>query len=121
MKARVLHDRTEVTLSKRNLLALLAKVDDPSSARTIWCEYESMDTWKPLYMTVETDEEHYADRPGPGRMHPKAEAFIAEKSGHCLKPSHDGGLCRLPSGHKGGCSESPDTDEEADVRRWLPE
>jgi hypothetical protein len=62
-----------VRLSRRNLLALLHKLDMEGSARTLtrWCDE--------LHVTViaEEDEEHYGGRPF-GTMHPQTEAFIAD-------------------------------------------
>jgi len=63
---------TEVVLSRRNLLALLHKLDMPGSNRTII---------KPCGTIVrcETDEEHYTGRYIPiGIMHPDTEEFINE-------------------------------------------
>ena len=60
----------EVTLSRRNLLTLLAQLDIPGSQRTII---------KPggIVVTAESDEVVYAGRQ-PGRMHPQIEALIDE-------------------------------------------
>ena len=57
-----------VTLSRRNLLTLLAKLDIPGSHRTII---------KPggITVTAEQDEVVYAGR-RPGRMEPQTEALI---------------------------------------------
>lgn len=67
----------EVTLSRRNLLALLHKLEMPGSARTIL----SMDNEEPgwtLIVRSEDDEEHYGSRGfGPGPMHPMTELSIA--------------------------------------------
>lgn len=62
-----------VTLSRKNLLAGLHKLDMPGSARTIISGDDR------LILKFETDAEHYADRPtGPaGAMHPDTEKFIA--------------------------------------------
>lgn len=77
-----------VTLSRRNLLALLHKVDQPWSAKAL----QNNDTYvggesRPdvlLTLIVEDDDEHYGKRTekygaasGPGEMHPETEAFIA--------------------------------------------
>ena len=62
----------EITLSRRNLLALLHKLDMPGSARTIV---------KPCGAVVrcESDVEHYGERGFPaGKMHPDTEAYINE-------------------------------------------
>lgn len=56
----------DVALSRRNLLALLSKLDHPDSACTL-TKYEDGVT---LRVTAESDEDHYRDRPegGPGPM-----------------------------------------------------
>jgi hypothetical protein len=89
--------RVVVTLSRRNLLALLHKIDMPGSAREIkntdcyedgiqtpYYPGEEATTALPrttLVLRSEDDDEHYAARPAPpGPMHPATEAFIA--SGH---------------------------------------
>lgn len=61
-----------VKLSRRNLLALLHKLEMTGSACSIV---------KPggIVIGVEPDEVHYADRKeGPGPMHPETEKFIEE-------------------------------------------
>jgi hypothetical protein len=62
-----------ITLSKRNLLSLLHKLEMPGSHCTIV---------KPdgTIVVVESDEVHYADRPegSPGPMHPDTEAFVRD-------------------------------------------
>lgn len=89
--------RVEVVLSRRNLLALLHKLDMPGSARQL----ENNDCWEdgrqtPYYpgeelgsdlprtvlvLRCEDDEEHYGKREaGPGAMHPETEAFLVERS-----------------------------------------
>ena len=61
----------EVTLSKRNLLALLHKLEMEGSAWTLVTEG--------LIVRCESDETHYADRDvPPGQMHPQTEAFLKE-------------------------------------------
>jgi hypothetical protein len=65
-----------VTLSQRNLLALLAKLGGypPDSTCTITCA--GVDG-PGLTVHAESDEEHYGDRPEPpGAMHPNTEARI---------------------------------------------
>lgn len=64
-----------VTLSKRNLLSLLTKLDMQGSHRTIF----TLDNpHAVLVVTAETDEQHYGDREyPPGEMHPQTEADIA--------------------------------------------
>ena len=62
-----------VTLSRRNLLTLLSKLDQRDSRRMITrrCEDGTQ-----LYVRVEPDEEHYTERE-PGPMSPESETFIA--------------------------------------------
>lgn len=73
-----------VTLSKRNLLALLQKVDDATSSRTLVSGYVYEDSRLfdgiELVVRCEPDAEHYADREPPGLVHPRAETFIAQMS-----------------------------------------
>lgn len=69
MKVQHLEDYTEVILSKRNLLALLHKVDDPTSFKTI--------THRGLIVRVEPDDVHYGGRT-PGPMSKATEKFILE-------------------------------------------
>ena len=57
-----------VTLSRRNLLTLLAKLDIAHSQRTI-----SMEGSVTLVVRAELDEHHYSIRPPPGEMHPETE------------------------------------------------
>jgi hypothetical protein len=75
-----------VTLSRRNLLTLLHKLDMPTSFRTI----TNSDCWLngtlapdlTLVLRCEDDEEHYSKRPDPpGPMHPASEAFIRREGG----------------------------------------
>lgn len=70
MKLELLHyDSTVVvTLSRRNLQALLLKLDEPESARTLIRDFED----HRLIVRAEDDDVHYADRE-PGRMHPREE------------------------------------------------
>ena len=65
--------RYTVTLSRRNLLALLTKLDDPTSLRTIFVPTAN----GVLYVTAEDDATHYANRPAPGSMSPRTERDIA--------------------------------------------
>lgn len=46
-----------VELTRRNLTVLLAKLDDPASARTL------IDGTNAIAVRAVEDEEHYADRP----------------------------------------------------------
>jgi len=90
--------RVTVTLSRRNLLALLHKLDLPGSARTLEntdCYEDGAQTpWFPgedehsalprtlLVLRCEDDTEHYGSRPvGPGIMHPATERFVDEHGG----------------------------------------
>ena len=57
-----------VVLSRRNVLALLHKLDMPGSARMI--------VGNGIALRVEDDSEHYKDRVPAGKMHPETEAFI---------------------------------------------
>jgi len=62
----------QVTLSRRNLLALLHRLEMADSTCTIV---------KPggIVVTAETDEVHYRHRSrGPGQMHPDTEEFIID-------------------------------------------
>jgi hypothetical protein len=68
-----------VTLSKRNLLALLSKLDWPESKRTLVAGVTPRDDNPRGFMvavSAESDEEHYRDRIAPGEMHPRTEAAI---------------------------------------------
>ena len=79
--------QVEVTLSRRNLLALLHKVDMPGSARRIESrDARVMGRTAELVLVVrcEGDEEHYNGprrraRGKAGRMHRFTEAFIGER------------------------------------------
>jgi hypothetical protein len=65
--------RIEVTLSVRNLRALLSKVEEMGdSACTLFCTTE--EGWR-LVVRAEADEQHYAGRE-PGPMHPVTEAHL---------------------------------------------
>jgi hypothetical protein len=87
--------RVVVTLSRRNLLALLHKLDMPGSARQIESNHsyedgiltpfgvaEALGAKMPpttLVLRVEDDDEHYANRPAPGSMRPATESFIRDR------------------------------------------
>lgn len=64
-----------ITLSRRNLQGLLAKLDDPTSLRTLL----KIEKGVRLYVEAEEDEEHYRDRPEgpPGPMAERTEKAIA--------------------------------------------
>lgn len=78
---------TTVTLSERNLRALLHKLTVKDSSRTIYRRTSDVDM---LYITAEADAEHYRDRE-PGEMHPDTEnelaAQYASKEAACLPNS----------------------------------
>lgn len=75
------HGVVLVRLSRRNLLALLSKLEQPCSARMIvqYGAYLSgvLHEDVVLAVQVEPDELHYADRVPAGVMSPATEAFIA--------------------------------------------
>lgn len=89
--------RVEVTLSRRNLLALLQKLDMPGSTRQLEnndCyedgvqmslspdEGQTLPSPTTLVLRCEDDDEHYAKRAlGPGVMHPDTEQFVQEHGG----------------------------------------
>jgi hypothetical protein len=68
----------EITLSRRNLLSLLHKLDMPGSHRTL----EKVERGKAAVLVVhaEDDAEHYGDRPA-GPMHELTEAFVRDHTG----------------------------------------
>ncbi len=83
MRVEVTDGRTTITLSRRNLLTLLAKLDGnpPASACTIGAPRVYGEFW----IVGEDDETHYA-HPNraqvvgdsrPGRMHPATEAALS--------------------------------------------
>lgn len=78
MKLNVSDDGRSVraTLSRRNLLSLLHKLDMEGSQRTL-IQYDKQG--RTLWVVAEDDDEHYAGR-RPGEMHPETEAFVREKS-----------------------------------------
>lgn len=67
----------EVTLSRRNILALLHKLDWEGSARTIQKECGN---GMILTLVAEEDDEHY-DGNEPGVMHTATESFIQSYGG----------------------------------------
>ena len=73
MKLKVENNLITVKLSKRNLLAMLHKVDSSDSAKTLFKQTD--DDYK-LVMIAETDDEHYHPDESAGKMHPSAEEFI---------------------------------------------
>ena len=60
-----------VTLSKRNVLSLLHKLEMEGSKRTLTRECDD----GKLVVKVEPNAEHYGTRQ-PGVMHPKTEEFV---------------------------------------------
>jgi hypothetical protein len=81
------HEEIRVILSRRNLLALLHKLDMPGSHREIHNNDVFIDGEEVpinsvmLILNCEDDDEHYGKRqerghPGPGEMHPDTEGFI---------------------------------------------
>ena len=64
-------EKIEVTLSRRNLLALLHKLDWKGSARTIQKYQDGL----VLSIVAEDDYEHYGDGEA-GVMHDETEQFI---------------------------------------------
>lgn len=64
----------QITLSRRNLLVLLAKLDRVAAGGTSFCTIEKGDG---TLVTAEEDSVHYANR-APGAMLPKDEELIPE-------------------------------------------
>lgn len=71
-----------IVLSERNLLALLDKVRDGSSHRTLFAGRGGANGHgtDPLIVKAETNEEHYAQRQAPGVMSDRSEAFIRDET-----------------------------------------
>jgi hypothetical protein len=67
----------EVTLSRRNLLSLLHKLDWEDSERTLQKHLYPSEIL--LTVMAEDDEEHYGDREA-GVMHEKTERFIEQQA-----------------------------------------
>lgn len=69
-----------VTLSRRNVLSLLSKLEQKHSARAIVMRgayvYGVLHEDLFLAVQVEPDELHYADREPPGEMSPETERFL---------------------------------------------
>lgn len=76
--------RLVLTLSRRNLLALLHKLDWPGSAREITggdAYFDGTPIDFRFAVRCEDDAEHYAKRPEPpGPMHPESEQFIRDNA-----------------------------------------
>lgn len=75
--------QAHVTLSKRNVLALLHKVDQDWSAGTLVRQGDpaNLDGEPHLTVQIESDEVHYADDPirkgiGTSMMHPDTAEFV---------------------------------------------
>lgn len=80
----------EVVLSRRNLLALLAKLDGfpPDSANTIL--FPGDEAQPTLVVRAESDDRHYGRREaGAGPMHPATESRLRTTS--TTRPSADSG------------------------------
>lgn len=69
-----------ITLSRRNLLTLLSKIDQPASARTLFAGQGGVGGFGdgPVIVRAESDEVHYANREDGGPVSPESEAFIQE-------------------------------------------
>ena len=65
----------QVTLSRRNLLALLAKVEGHPSVSSVAIIFPGTGAEPTLVVLAESDSVHYEGR-GPGPMHPATEAWI---------------------------------------------
>lgn len=77
---RYLHDTDPpvLELSRRNLMALLAKLDDPASARTLLTPGAPGDPV--LVVRAVEDAEHYADRPA-GEVYMPTYGFTWDQPG----------------------------------------
>ena len=64
-----------VILSERNLKALLAKLQQGDSARTIVRRNEDGNGPLLVYVSSEPDDQHYGNRE-PGEMHPATEVLM---------------------------------------------
>lgn len=84
MKLQVDQNKVTITLSKRNLLALLSKVDEQYSAKTIYKRYQGEDHSWLLVLKVEQDDQHYKEV-APGQMVDWTEEFIKENNGSDLQ------------------------------------
>jgi hypothetical protein len=71
--------RAEITLSRRNLLTLIAYLDDIGSEERATLAFLDADNTL-LVVNAEEDKAHYQGRTTPpGRMHPDIEARIRQK------------------------------------------
>lgn len=73
MRAGYTNKGIRVTLSRRNLLTLLLKLDEPESKRTLW--RRGSITEPHLTVVAESDEEHYQGRE-PGEISPRTQAAL---------------------------------------------
>lgn len=91
MRLDISDSRLVLTLSRRNLLALLHKLDWPESAREISggdSYFDGVPIAFRFAVRCEDDAEHYAKRPeAPGLMHPESEKFISDNAGGSCKTS----------------------------------
>lgn len=83
MRMRISGDKVVVTLSRRNLAALLSKLDDGlgpqgQSACMIMSDYNT--DGNTLVVQAEPDELHYSERAAPGAMHTYTETRIRPPS-----------------------------------------
>lgn len=82
-----------VRLSRRNVLSLLSKLEQPGSARTIVQRgayvYGVLQEELILAVQVEPDELHYAGRVPPGEMSPETERFVASRTPGNGASSHE--------------------------------
>lgn len=67
-----------LVLSKRNVLALLSKLEMPGSRRTICKVVDDPVTGHEImfFVTIEEDDDHYGQ--APGVMHPFTEKWIKD-------------------------------------------
>lgn len=82
-----------VTLSRRNVLSLLSKLEQKNSARTIVMRgayvYGVLHEDLFLAVQVEPDELHYAGREPPGEMSPETERFVEARTPGNGTPSNE--------------------------------
>lgn len=81
MKAEIAPGQVMITLSERNLLALLHKLAMPGSRRELQTRRATVEGTPTdlilIRVRCEPDRDHYAYRDAPpGPMHPDTEAFI---------------------------------------------
>lgn len=74
------HRTHYVTLSRRNLLSLLHKIDGMENSAGTLVSFNcfvdgEQDMSHTVWVKIEPDEVHYADRE-PGLMHPETEEFL---------------------------------------------